>query len=104
MEFRRVLFRSSKYWRVFLSLTYEPHRPTYRNSDPPAIQAHREGGRVVEPFRDQSAHRLSRCEGAYGSRCADWLRGGNGLFHCRRSEERREGKECVSTCGSRGWP
>src|SRR3546814_14199668 len=32
-----------------------------------------------------------------------WLKAGGGMF-AKRSEERRVGKECVSTCRSRWWP
>src|SRR3546814_20296283 len=59
----------------------------------------RPGGMVHDPYREplgQEAHHGGVSE-----------RRGNRHWHLRRgsrSEERRVGKECVSTCRSRWWP
>src|SRR3546814_19608709 len=70
---------------------------------------------VPEQQRDQSASDASRPARREGDAIADWLLvpsvitrlmfpliGLVALFLLLRSAERRVGKECVSTCGSRG--
>src|SRR3546814_11871478 len=70
---------------------------------------HRRGGELgplvaADPAVEEIAHpeRVRELFAADGKRAgfAAWIL----LFYALRSEDRRVGKECVSTCRSRWWP
>src|SRR3546814_18138609 len=79
-------------WRRYRGYDWNRYEPGY--SYYYADRYYRDG-RYYQP------RRLTRADRVY--------RGGNGRYYCRRSdgtrsEERRVGKECVSTCRSRWSP
>src|SRR3546814_16889466 len=84
-------------WRRRPSLTvpaiHSPESGGARAPPSPSTLEDREcGGACTPPYRPESdPHRIRRRLGRY--------EGGVG-----RSEERREGRECVRTCRSRWWP
>src|SRR3546814_13147016 len=101
MEFRRVLFRSSDIAVPAAKFPLKRDKPLANGERLPFVfLSHCDLQEAASEFI-RGSHMISQGGATGGHGRINFLRGGSAPI---RSEERRVGKECVSTCRSRWSP